>query len=216
MSNAAPAFKSWDSDESYIADQNRSSSWSHGTVWGMRAAKAIISYGDTIHSNGWLYHDDTVADFGGNDGFAAHQFFLRFGIKPLVVDCEPNRISFAKHEYGMKTLECFVEDIPLEDNSIDWGFCSHTLEHTRDVSKAIAEIARVVKRACLFILPLEKPGPFDMNDAHSVSCSTVAAWKGLLNPHWIIKKSSWLHRASSQAHIFASPRKVQKVQKVSQ
>jgi SAM-dependent methyltransferase len=197
----------WDSDDAYIADQDKDSSWSHDTAWGECAATKFMDYGDKIRAFGWLYHDDTVADFGGNDGFAAHQFFLRHGIKPLVIDCEPRRLAFAAREYGLKTLRCFIEDIPLPGKSIDWGFCSHTLEHTRDVGRAIAELARVVKRACAFVVPLEKPDVARRNPAHSVGCATLKEWKELLKPHWVIKGSG---RAvcRTEGQLFALPRRV--------
>jgi SAM-dependent methyltransferase len=197
----------WTSDASYIADQNKDSSWSHGTAWGENAAMKFMSYGDTLKERGWLYHDDTVADFGGNDGFAAHQFYLRHGIKPLVIDCEPNRVRFARKVYGLETLKCFIEDIPLPDKSIDWGFCSHTLEHTRDVNRALSEIARVVKRACIFVVPLERAEKAALNPAHSVGCSTIAGWKNLLKPCWVVKGSSRT-RYRGECQIFALPRKV--------
>ena len=70
-----------------------------------------------------LFHDDTVADFGGNDGHASYQFYLAHKIKPLVIDCEPHRLEYAAKIYGLSTYETFIERMPeLKDASIDWGF----------------------------------------------------------------------------------------------
>ena len=210
MNMAGNVIRTWDSDVKYVADQCSDSSWNHNTEFGICAANKFVQYGNTILKYGWLYHDDTVADFGGNDGFAANEFFIYHGISPLVIDCEPTRLHHAREEYGLKTLECFVEDIPLPDDSIDWGYTSHTLEHSRDPDKALAEIARVVKRACMFLVPLERPGEAAMNRAHSVACSTVADWKRLLKPHWKIKGAALEGKQRGEVQMFALPRKVRK------
>ena len=201
--------RTWSDDEQYVRDQATDSSWSHDTAWGEAAALKFMATGDTLFRTGQLFHNDTIADFGGNDGFASHQFYMRHGIKPVVIDCEPRRIAFAQREYGLSTVQCFIEDIPLPDKSIDWGFCSHTLEHTRDVVKALSEISRVIKRGCVFILPMENHDEASLNMAHAVSCSTVGQWKKLLTPHWIVKGSART-KCRVEAQIFAIPRKGRK------
>ncbi len=204
MNNAV--IRTWTDDEQYVRDQATDSSWSHDTAWGEQAALKFMSVGDCLFRVGQLHHDDTLADFGGNDGFAANQFFRRHGIKPMVIDCEPRRLAFAEREYGLRTVQCFIENIPLPDNSIDWGFCSHTLEHTRDVKKALAEMSRVIKRGCSFILPMETHDEASQNIAHAISCSTLGQWKKLLTPHWIIKGSART-KCRVEAQIFAIPRR---------
>jgi len=204
--NKPSIIRSWDNDDQYVRDQATDSSWSHDTAWGEAAALKFMSVGDTLLATGELFHNDTIADFGGNDGFAAHQFYRRHGIRPTVIDCEPRRIAFAHREYKLDTVQCFLEDIPLPDNSIDWGFCSHTLEHTRDVDKAISEISRVVKRGCAFILPLETRDQTLQNIAHAVNCSTMTQWKKLLTPHWTIRGSART-KSCIEAQIFAIPRR---------
>ena len=204
--NAPAIVRTWETDEAYVASQCKDSSWSHGSAWGENAALKFMDYGDTIKGHGWLYHDDRIADFGGNDGYASHQFFIRHAVKPMVIDCEPRRLAFARREYNLSTLECFIEDIPLEDNYIDWGFCSHTLEHTRDVSKALSEMARVIKRGCAFVFPLESMKGALANEAHSVSSTSLGAWKKLMRPYWIVKGSARTG-CGTEGQIFALPRK---------
>lgn len=197
--------REWQSDEEYIADQDEISSWSsQNSVWGDAAASKLINFGFFL--GGRLCHDDKIADFGGNDGYSAHNFYLIHKIKPLVVDCEPKRLKHAKEAYGLKTLQAFIEDMhELPDKSIDWGFTSHTLEHTRDTEKAIREIARVVRRGCCFILPLEDMHHAKRNHAHAICFTKMAGWIKLLEGNgWKIVESSDVHE--HEVHIFAEPK----------
>src|SRR5882672_2091477 len=171
--------RQWATDAEYIADQQKECSWSHLSKWGEAAAVKFVYYGNQLGTR--LWHDDTVADFGGNDGYVAYQFYAAHKIKPLVVDCDPLKIEFAQKTFGLSTLERFIEDMPeLGDKSVDWAFCSHTLEHTRDINKAMTEIARVVKRGCFFVLPLERKKHAKCNHAHAVSFCRPMQWMRLL------------------------------------
>lgn len=146
-----------------------------------------------------------MADFGGNDGYAAFCFYREHKIKPLVVDCEPKRIDYAGKVYHLPTYETFIESMPaLADKSIDWGFTSHTLEHTRDTEMALREMARVIKRGCSFILPLEGLAHARENHAHAICFKTVRGWTRLLNANgWkvLMSKEDGVH----EAHIYAEP-----------
>ena len=176
------------------------------TEWGDAAAEKFISFGKVLKQTGQLFHDDRVADFGGNDGYAAHKFYLVHAIKPLVVDCEPQRIEHARTVYGLSTYESFLESMKdLKRDSIDWGFCSHTLEHTRSPAKALREMARVIKRACMFVLPIEDAEHAEVNTAHNVHADSMGEWKRL------IKRNGWRivgaqRPIPQECHIFARPR----------
>lgn len=196
----------WQSDAEYIADQNENSSWSSvDTAWGDAASLKFVKFGEFLEKNGSLCHDDKVADFGGNDGRSAFCFYQRHKIKPLVVDCEPQRLKHAAAYYGMETYQTFIEDMSqLKDKSIDWGFCSHTLEHTRDTEKAVREIARVVKRGCYFVLPLENLAHARGNHAHAICFTQVKDWKRLLQKNgWVIKAGERV--ATHEAQFYAEP-----------
>jgi len=140
-------------------------------------------------AKGMLFHDDAVADFGGNDGTASNQFYLATGVKPTVIDCEPGRLSFARDAYGLKTIRAFLEDLSaVPDRAFRYGFCSHTIEHTRDPEKALREIARVIAEEATFVLPLESHKHGEDNHAHSVVCTKPSQWKALLEANgWRVK-----------------------------
>lgn len=152
-----------------------------------------------------MFHDDSFADFGGNDGYAAHEFFRNHAIKPLVVDCEPKRLDHAGKVYGLPTYEAFIESMKeLADKSIDWGFCSHTLEHTRQPEKAVREIARIIRRGCLFILPIEDREHADMNEAHSIHADSLREWEALVSGNgWKVMNARRPNR--NECFIMARP-----------
>lgn len=139
---------------------------------------------------GDLFHDDTVADFGGNDGYAANEFYKATGVRPLVVDCEPKRLGHAWKRYGLSTLERFIESMPeIQDGSVDWSFCSHTLEHSRDPLKAVREIRRVTRRGAMFVVPVEEEKHGKENHAHSVFFDTHDEWREFFRSNgWKIVK----------------------------
>ncbi len=146
-----------------------------------------------------------MADFGGNDGWAAYCFYSRHKIKPLVVDCEPKRLHYAASHYKLPIYESFIENMSgLASKSIDWGFTSHTMEHMREPEKALREISRVIKRGCCFILPLEDLHHARKNHAHAICFTRVRDWVKMLEANgWkvIIKQKAHQH----EAHIYAEP-----------
>lgn len=49
-----------------------------------------------------------------------------------------------------------LESLPFEDRSVDVVLCFHTLEHTRDFHRALAELRRVCGRQLIVIVPRQK------------------------------------------------------------
>ncbi len=85
--------------------------------------------------------DDRVIDVGG-------------GANPLpqaqvVVDYNP----FSSHDRDGHTakldarwLAADIENLPFKDNSFDFAYCSHVLEHVRDPVRACQELSRIARR----------------------------------------------------------------------
>lgn len=124
----------------------------------------------------------------------------------MVIDCEPHRLDHAWKSYGLTTYETFIESMKeLADDSIDWGFCSHTLEHTRDPQKALREMARVIKRGCLFVLPIENEDHAKHNHAHSIQADTLKQWRSLISSNgWRVVNSC--RPARHECFVTARPR----------
>lgn len=200
----SPIIRKWQSDEDYIADQDRESSWSSKSrTWGDATATKFVYFGHWLGDR--LCHDDIVADFGGNDGWASFCFYSAHKIKPLVVDCEPKRLEHADKVYRLSTYQTFIEDMnDLADKSIDWGYTSHTLEHTRDPAKAIREICRVVKRGCFFVVPIEGRKHAKRNHAHSVNFAKPHGWRRLIEQNgWKIITGNMA--GEHEFHVYAEP-----------
>jgi len=49
-----------------------------------------------------------------------------------------------------------AERLPFRDQSFDVVTCFHTLEHTRDLAKAIAELRRVARKQLIVIVPRQR------------------------------------------------------------
>jgi SAM-dependent methyltransferase len=49
-----------------------------------------------------------------------------------------------------------IDALPFADASIDVVLCFHTLEHTRDLPKSIAELRRIAKRQLIIIVPRQE------------------------------------------------------------
>ena len=68
--------------------------------------------------------------------------------------------SYAVDEEGLKRqgislVECPVEKMPFADQQFDCAVMCHVLEHCGNISLALAEVRRVLRRAdgCLLLFP---------------------------------------------------------------
>lgn len=55
-----------------------------------------------------------------------------------------------------KYLEAEITKLPFPDKHFDTVVCTHTLEHIRDIEKAIAEIERVCKKRLIIVVPCQR------------------------------------------------------------
>ncbi len=49
-----------------------------------------------------------------------------------------------------------ILDMPFEDDSFDTVVCTHTLEHVRDIGRALDEIRRVAKKRLIIVMPRQR------------------------------------------------------------
>jgi len=159
--------------ESFDDTQDDASSWSHRSPWGKHAAHNLISLAQSESIT-----DGSIVDFGGNDGYAA-AVAKQMGLDAINIEPEPKRCWFSRTVHGVETIMADITDVPLEDGSVDWGFCSHVMEHVEDFDKVLGEIRRVCRLGCLFVVPVESQEEFDGNPAH-VRRHTHEEWAELL------------------------------------
>lgn len=56
-----------------------------------------------------------------------------------------------------------AESLPFADAAVDTVVCTHTLEHVRDLTAAIAELRRVGRRRMVVVVPKERPYRYTFN-----------------------------------------------------
>ncbi|MBX2803419.1 MAG: class I SAM-dependent methyltransferase [Myxococcales bacterium] len=56
--------------------------------------------------------------------------------------------------------EASAEELPFDDDAFDTVVCSHTLEHVRDLPRALAELRRVARRRLVVVVPRQRPYRF--------------------------------------------------------
>lgn len=91
-----------------------------------------------------IWDGDSVLDIGsGHIPFPKATHLADISLS----DGEVGRAGKAfKRRDGLPVFECPVEDMPFEDNSFDFAYCSHVLEHSTDPEKACRELMRVARR----------------------------------------------------------------------
>lgn len=187
--------------DSYEAIQHSESSWSHDSVWGLNAIDNARVFHDHLIRSGALAEDDVFADFGGNDGTVAaqwQQWNMAMGwpaTKALSVDMDSIKQHKGKNLYpSVEFVNGRLESIGLPDAWVDWGYCSHTLEHVEDVAAAFAEIARVTARGLYVVVPVETDAfRLEYNPAHLRASEDIEQWK------------AWLNHPDMTLHLWGKP-----------
>lgn len=93
-----------------------------------------------------------IADIGCGKGYLAKK------IKALPVDqvfaCDIT--SENKIEDGINYVRANITSLPFADKQFDTVICAHTIEHIRDISKAITELRRVCKDKLIIVVPRQR------------------------------------------------------------
>jgi SAM-dependent methyltransferase len=92
---------------------------------------------------------DVVADIGCRDAKhtirLAQEHGLRgYALDPLPLHVERARTEVAAAGVDIQVLQAAIEDLPLNDASVDWIWCRDVLAHT-DIRSGLAECARVLR-----------------------------------------------------------------------
>ena len=97
---------------------------------------------------------ESILDVGCGNGVLAEQLSK----KGKVTACD-----ILIDDQTVKTLpqiefrKAAIEELPFSDNEFNTVTCTHTLEHIRDVSKAVSELKRVAGKRLIVVVPKERP-----------------------------------------------------------
>lgn len=95
--------------------------------------------------------DQLVVDIGARDAVGAITLAREYGLRAVALDPVPlhcDRARQAVAEAGLddriEVLEAGIEELPLDDTSVDWIWCRDVLVHV-DARRGLAECARVLR-----------------------------------------------------------------------
>lgn len=107
-----------------------------------------------------IHSFDTVADLGAGEGTAA-QLFAQRARHVIAIDNSSKMVEFGQklaQKHKLTNLEYRhgeIEQLPIDDSSVDLALFSQALHHARNPSRALAEAYRILKpQGTLIILDL--------------------------------------------------------------
>ena len=192
-------------NEKYELFQHRDNSWSNNGDWGANAVKNADKYIRLLKnypSDGIHFEDDVFCDFGGNDGTVAEAWRAATGNSVFSVDLDALKQGWGKRSYPKVIfVNSLLEDIPLPDKSIDWAYCSHTLEHVADLEATMDEIARITRRGLFVVVPLENELNFRQAAPHMRASQNPIDWLHHLR-HPDVRLVNWAKSFNRSAEMY--------------
>ncbi|MDQ8190750.1 metalloregulator ArsR/SmtB family transcription factor [Roseibacillus persicicus] len=97
-----------------------------------------------------IHRYEVVADLGAGEGTAA-QLFAQRAAQVIAIDNSPKMVEFGQDlakKHQLPNLEFRlgeIEEIPIEDNSVDLALLSQALHHAQNPGKALTEAHRILK-----------------------------------------------------------------------
>lgn len=90
-------------------------------------------------------------DVGCADGWTIKYLNEKFGVRGVGITCDSVDIKECK-KHGIKAYLGLARDMNLVDESLDFVYCRHTLEHSDAPLLALQEFKRVLKKGGYVIL----------------------------------------------------------------
>jgi SAM-dependent methyltransferase/uncharacterized protein YbaR (Trm112 family) len=114
----------------------------------------------------------TVVDVGANDGHAYTEFGIGEGTEFIGIDVSRLLLeTFLDRVADQTALQADGLCLPLRDDSVDFLFCTETLEHIADPDAAIGEFVRVLKPGGRFMV--QSPNAHRLRNLNIVHITTL-------------------------------------------
>lgn len=129
-------------------------SWEH---W----SQSDLSESDIKRILSKLPEEGKILDVGCGDGFLLSQ--IHNGVRELYgVDLSERALALARQRigYSVQLSQASIDQIPYTDDFFDVVVCTHTLEHVKDLTKAVSELKRVAKKRLLVLVPSQEYLPY--------------------------------------------------------
>lgn len=126
-------------------------------VWVERKRLQAISELINEHLKASNLVDPTILEVGCGAGHVLREISNKISTKNLIgVDILEDWLNQAKEKLGNKAklIKGFAEELPFDDNSIDYIICSEVLEHVIDPIVILNEIKRTVKKDGLIVISI--------------------------------------------------------------
>ena len=95
----------------------------------------------------------SVLDVACGSGWFSRQLMQR-GFLVTGADILPPENALTDDNPHFQTAD--ITRLPFPDKSFDTVICAHTLEHVRDIQKALSEIRRVCRKRLIVVLPCQR------------------------------------------------------------
>jgi ubiquinone/menaquinone biosynthesis C-methylase UbiE len=140
---------------------------------------------------------DVVVDVGANDGRAYFKFGIGKGRTFIGIDVSHLLLAeFMRRVPDQTALQADGICLPLKDSTVDFLFCTETLEHLADPQQAMLEFGRVLRPGGRLII--QSPNAHRIRNLNPFHIATNAL--SLLNDRVLQKKvvheNTWLNAAT--------------------
>lgn len=142
--------------------------------WVKQATEALILFLKNKDKN------SKIIDIGCGYGTTIKEL-EKYGFKNIKgVDLISEKVEYAISK-NINALQMDMHDLKFEDNSFDYSFMSHAIEHSLDQIKAISEMIRITKKECMIIAPIEENlQTFLKNSPHTSPIFSYDQWLSVL------------------------------------
>jgi ubiquinone/menaquinone biosynthesis C-methylase UbiE len=102
----------------------------------------------------------TVLEAGCGRGFLADKLSQKYSVTACDIVIED---GLSRKYQKVKFVEANIEDLPFKTGEFDTVVCTHTLEHVRNIQKALQELRRVAKKRLIIVVPKQRPYRYTFN-----------------------------------------------------